>query len=279
VKEGTSTVSSAKRLIIMPIQYFAIFLLVLLLVAGYLFLSHSIQQRRIRRQRLITALRARRNSFLELATGFPKGFLPLDLSNFLYRAIVDTCEQLSRIERDDPQHTEQMAFYTAQLNAQQANELQQRVRLDNPEQIKAARHLLQEFYKFIIQQSSLGLINKVQAEAYTDQIKRLVLQMTVDIHIFNARQSQQVGKIRLAIHYYGLARKLLQSEKAGPLYDKQIAQLDNVIIALEERAHSDTTTQASDLEHPQATTPIEGSKEWERFTEENEGWKKKNLYD
>lgn len=263
----------------MPIQYFVIFFLVLLLVAGYLFLSHSIQQRRIRRQRLITALRARRNSFIDLASGFPKGFLPQDLNSFLYRALIDTCEQLSRIEPNDPQHNEHLAFYTAQLDAQQSGEIHQRVRLDNPEQMKEARQLLQEFYKFILQQASMNLVNKVQSEAYTDQIKRLVLQMTVDSHIFNARQSQQVGKARLAIHYYSLARKLLLGENASHLFDKQITQLDSVIMALEEKAKLDTATNASELETTQTSTPVEGSKEWEHFTEQNEGWKKKHLYD
>lgn len=261
----------------MPIQYFAIFFLVLLLIAGYLFLSHSIQQRRLRRQRLVTALRARRNSFIELATGFPKGFLAQDLNNFLYRALIDTCEQLSRVEPNDPQHTEQMAFYTAQLNSQQSGDPLPRIRLDNPEQIKEARQLLQELYKFIQQQASLKLINGVQAEAYTDQIKRLVLQMTVDNHIFNARQSQQVGKIRLAIHYYNLARKLLLSENGSHIFDKQITQLDAVVKALEEKAQTDTSTQATEPESSQS--PQEGSKEWDKFSEQNATWKKKNLYD
>lgn len=259
----------------MPIQYFAIFLLVLLLIAGCLFLSHSIRQRRIRRQRLITALRARRNSFIDLASGFPKGFLPQELSIYLYRSLIDTCEQLSRIEPEDPQHSDQMAIYTSQLNAQQTGDFIQNVRLENPDQIREARKLLQELYRFIAQQASMNLVNPIQADAYADQIKRLVLQMTVDGHIFSARRAHQVGKVRLAIHYYGLARKLLAGENSGHLFDKQITQLDNAIQALEERAKTDITTQSSDMDQPAS---VEG-KEWEQFTEQNEGWKKKQLYD
>ena len=68
--------------------------LLLILMAGYLFLAHSIEKRRAQRQRLITALRARRNSFRDLTTGFPAGFLSTDLMALLYRALVDCCEQL-----------------------------------------------------------------------------------------------------------------------------------------------------------------------------------------
>ncbi|MDO8341769.1 MAG: hypothetical protein Q7T48_01065 [Cellvibrio sp.] len=253
----------------------------LILLAGYLFLSHSIEKRRVQRQRLITALRARRNSFRDLATGFPAGFLSNDLTALLYRALIDCCEQLSRIEPKDPTHAEQFNLYTNLLATQKDNSQQVRVRLDNPQQIKEAHGLLQELHKFIMQQSTLKLINQVQTEAYVDQIHRLVLQMSVDGHVFNARQSQQVGKVRLAVHYYTLARKALAAENAGHGFDKQIAQLDSVIAKLQEKA--DATPEGA--ETPAATTAkpaaaVDGpSKEWKQFDEENDKWKKKQIYD
>ena len=270
----------------MPIQYILLALLALLLVAGYLFLSHTIQKRRIRRQRLLVALKARRNAFRDLATGFPKGFLPPDLNNLLYRSLVDTCEHLAQLEPKDPQHSEQLTFYATQLESQANSTNQPKVRLDNPEQIREARQLLQELHKFIAQQTALKLISNIQAEAYNDQVKRLVLQMGVDSHIINARQAQQVGKPRLAIHHYQLARKLLASENAGHGYDKQIAQLDTVISKLQEKANNspetdtpttDSSSPAGDNKSAPADTNV--SKEWQRFDEENEKWKKKKIYD
>lgn len=253
----------------------------LILLAGYLFLSHSIEKRRAQRQRLITALRARRNSFRDLATGFPAGFLSTELTALLYRALVDCCEQLSRIEPKDPTHAEQFNLYTNLLATQKDNSQQVRVRLDNPQQIKEARSLLQELHKFVMQQSALKLINQVQTEAYLDQISRLVLQMWVDGHVFNARQSQQVGKVRLAVHYYTLARKALAAENAGHGFDKQIAQLDSVIAKLQEKADAtpeDTETPVATPAKPAAATDA-SSKEWKHFDEENDKWKKKQIYD
>jgi len=256
--------------------------LLLILLAGYLFLSHSIEKRRVQRQRLITALRARRNTFRDLATGFPTGFLSNDLIALLYRSLIDCCEQLSRLEPKDPTHAEQFNLYTNLLATQKENNQQARVRLDNPQQIKEAHALLQELHKFVIQQSTSKLINQVQTEAYVDQINRLVLQMSVDGHVFNARQSQQIGKVRLAVHYYTLARKALAAENAGHSFDKQIAQLDSVIAKLQEKA--DTTPEGTDTT-PAATqttpTAADGSpsKEWKQFDEENDKWKKKQIYD
>lgn len=260
----------------------AIVFLLLILLAGYLFLSHSIEKRRNQRQRLITALRARRNSFRDLATGFPAGFLSHDLTSLLYRALVDCCEQLSRLDPKDPTHAEQLSLYSNLVATQKDNGQQPKVRLDNPKQIKEAHHLLQELYKFVMQQSALKTINQVQTEAYTDQINRLVLQMSVDGHIFNARQSQQAGKVRLAAHYYTLARKALAAENAGHGFDKQIAQLDSVIAKLQEKADVlPEGTEDKEVAAAQNKTTAEGgnSKEWKQFDDENAKWKKKQIYD
>lgn len=268
----------------MSVYVIAIIFLSLILLAGYLFLSHSIEKRRAQRQRLITALRARRNSFRDLATGFPTGFLSTDLIALLYRALIDCCEQLSRLEPKDPTHAEQLSLYTNLLAAQKENGQQAKVRLDNPQQIKEAHHLLQELHKFVMQQSSLKLINQVQTDAYIDQINRLVLQMAVDGHVFNARQSQQVGKIRLAVHYYTLARKALAAENSGHSFDKQIAQLDSVIAKLQEKADATpdtegTETPAAAAKNNAAAADGSASKEWKQFDEENDKWKKKQIYD
>jgi hypothetical protein len=260
----------------------AIIFLALILLAGYLFLSHSIEKRRVQRQRLITALRARRNSFRDLATGFPAGFLSHDLIALLYRALIDCCEQLSRLEPKDPTHAEQLSLYTNLLATQKDNSQQARVRLDNPQQIKEALSLLHELHKFVMQQSALHQINQVQTEVYLDQINRLVLQMSVDGHVFNARQAQQVGKVRLAVHYYTLARKALAAENNGHGFDKQIAQLDSIIAKLQEKADvapEGVETTAAAQAKPAATADGSSSKEWKQFNEENEKWKKKQIYD
>jgi len=261
----------------------AIIFLVLILLAGYLFLSHSIEKRRVQRQRLITALRARRNSFRDLATGFPAGFLSTDLTALLYRALIDCCEQLSRLESKDSTHAEQFNLYTNLLATQKDLSQQARVRLDNPQQIKEALSLLHELHKFVMQQSALHQINQVQTDAYVDQINRLVLQMSVDGHVFNARTAQQVGKVRLAVHYYTLARKTLVGENTGHGFDKQIAQLDSVIAKLQEKADAipeNASTSATGTQtKPAATTDGSSNKEWKQFDEENEKWKKKQIYD
>jgi hypothetical protein len=242
-------------------------------LAAYSFLNHSIEKRRIRHKQLVTALRARRSSFRDLASGFPSGFLSNDLMALLYRSLIDCCEQLTRLEPKDPTHTDQLAHYTTQLNDLKNQPKVPRPRLENPQQIREARQLLQELMRYVAQQGQLNIINPVQTEAYVDQIKRLVLHMAIDGHLINAKQSHAAGKIKLAIHHYGLAKKAMISENSTHSFDKQIAQLDAAIKKLEE--HTGTAGQE---EKSAEATPV--NKEWEKLKPaEKDAWKRKNIYD
>ena len=257
----------------------AIVILALTLLAGVIFLSHSMEKRRIQRQRLITALRARRNSFLDLASSFPEGFLSGDLTALLYRALIDICDKLTSLEPKDPSHGEQLEHYSNLLSNLKQSGKAQRTRLDNPQQIKEARGLLLELEKFILQQVSLRIITTAQAENYIDQLKRLVLQLTVDSHIYSAKQAQQIGKARLAIHHYNLAKNLLLDENSSHAFDKQITQLSDIITKLEEKAAPAATKDTSTDETTASEATAPASKEWVQFSQEGDAWKRKNIYD
>jgi len=95
----------------------------------------------------------------------------------------------------------------------------------------------------------------------------LALQITVDGHVLNAKAGLSAGKPRLAIHFYSLALKLLTSENAGKIFDKQILQLTQHIAKLEAGLGN------------KAPTPDDPSADWEKFEKESAEWKKKNLYD
>jgi hypothetical protein len=141
--------------------------------------------------------------------------------------------------------------------------------------MKDIRQHLQELQHFLVQQEALKIINKVQFSAYIDQIKRLSLQMSVDSYLYQAKQAQQAGKLRLAIHYFSLAKKMLTVENASRAYDKQIIQLESILNKLEEKAQ--LTGEPADA--AQNTPQAESAKEWENFTPPTDNWKKKQVYD
>ncbi|WP_347332712.1 hypothetical protein [Marinimicrobium locisalis] len=251
-----------------------IFALLVLLV-GYAFVYQALEKRRQRRQRLLTALKHRERNFKFMLSGFPDGFLTKDLTLIIYRALLDACEQLSRLEPKDPTHMQDFTQYSAELEEVKHRSQAERARLDQPEQAGEIRRLLQELYRFIAQQADRGNLGQAQGQTYREQIRRLALQVSVDANAIQARQAQAAGKPRLAIHYYNLARKMITQEKGGQGYQKQLAQINGIIKKLEAQM---TQQEATSPDAASAGPAPEEKKEWKEFEQQTD-WKKKQLYD
>lgn len=260
----------------MPIYIVAIIIVLLSALACYALITQSMEKKRVQKQRILMTLKTKQRNLIHLINGFPANFLTNDLVSLIYRSLIDTCEQLSKVEPKEQRHIDDVTLYTNQLDSLPKNAAAQRVRIENPQAMKEIRQHLQELIHFLTQQEALKIINKVQFGAYMDQVKRLNLQMSVDAYLYNAKQAQQSGKLRLAIHFFTLARKMLIAENTTRTYDKQIAQLDDIIIKLEEKAQlsgEPVTTNDSTASDPT-------SKEWEKFTPpDGDAWKKKQIYD
>lgn len=259
----------------MSIFIVVIIVVLLIALAAYAFISQSIEKKRVQRQRILMALKTKQRNFVHLINGFPPNFLTADLLGLIYRALIDTCEQLSKIEPKEQRHLDDITLYTNQLDALPKSNPAQRPRIENPQVMKDIKQHLHELQNFLIQQEAAKIINKVQFGAYIDQIKRLSLQMSVDAHLYHAKQAQQAGKLRLAIHYFSLAKKMLTTENASRTYDKQIGQLESIVNKLEEKAQ----ISGEPKEAVQDSQQTETAKEWEKFTPPTDEWKKKQVYD
>ncbi len=251
-----------------------IFALLIVLV-GYAFVSQTLEKRKKRRQRLLSALKHRQRNFKYMLSGFPEGLLTKDLTLIIYRALLDACEQLSRLEPRESGHMEDFTAYSAELEALKHRPTSERTQPKTPEQAVEIKRLLQELYRFIAHQTERGNIGQAQGQTYKDQIKRLALLVAVDAHAVSARQAQAAGKPRLAIHYYNLAKKMLTQEKGGQGYQKQLAQINGIIKKLEGQLEQQPEADAA----PTSEGPApEEKKEWEEFEQQTD-WKKKQLYD
>ncbi|MDQ2075250.1 hypothetical protein [Marinimicrobium sp. ABcell2] len=244
----------------------------LIVLIGYAFIYQALEKRRKRRQRLIAALKHRQRSFKRMLVSFPSGFLTKELSQVLYQALIDAADQLSHLEPRDRSHKEEVSLYSRELETVRQQETSGTARLDSAEQVADIRRQLQDLHHYIVQQAERGNVSKAQAQVYSSQIKRLVLQMSVDAYTLNARQAREIGKPRLAMHYYNLARKLLVRENAGHTHQQQILQLGEVIAQLEAQLAREPATAEDEVK------PTE-NKEWEQFGETDESWKKKQIYD
>lgn len=246
---------------------------VVVLLLAYAFIFQTIENKRKQQQRILSALKTRATNFKYMLSGFPENFLGQDLTVLVNRCMVDVYDQISKL---DPQgdYAGEIQHYTNQLAEAQRNPTTaQRVQFSNPAQIKDVRAHLQELHQFIEKLLRRNAINGNQAKTYSKQVQKLILQVSVDSYLLHAKQAQASKKLRLAAHYYGLAKKLLVRENGKQVYAKQIQQLESLIQQLENLIKQEAATT------PEAVAEPVKSKEWAEYEKEEEGWKKKTVYD
>lgn len=250
--------------------------IILVALTVYAFLSQTISEKRKQKERLLSALNQRARNFKTLINGFPAGYLSKDLTLLVYQCLADVTEQLSKLDNKNTGSVEELAHYRAQmekLKRQQGEPAA--VSLQTPQQVKEVKALLQDLNNFIGQQLKKGSINAQQFKVYEEQIRQMVVQSAADNYLLSARQAEAGLKARLAAHYYGLAIKLLNKENKGGKFSAQIGTLS------EKLSQQEALVKEQEPEYAEATTAHEATdnKEWEQFSQPDDDWKKKTIYD
>jgi hypothetical protein len=232
----------------------AIIILLAALVC-YAFVSQTIAQKKQQQQRIVHALDTRARNFKFMLSGLPAGFLPKELILLIYRSLMHVLEQLIKLE--PTQKTTQVV-------------------LDNPQKAQEIKICLEELYKFIFQLEGKKGMTKPQADAYRNMIKELVLQLTVDNYMLHGRLAREKDKLRLAIHYFDLALRLMIRERTSGQFDEKIGQMQTLLSELNAQNRNQS---GSNSEIPQEEVGADGvSEEWDKFQQEST-WKKKQIYD
>lgn len=243
----------------------------------YAFVAQTLTQKRLQRERLTNALRTRVRNFKFMLSGLPAGFLPKELIILIQRSLMQILEQLIKLDPKVEAYQQELQMVTQQLAETQRQPSQTGAPppLDNPQKAQDIKACLEELYKFIFQLEGKNGMTRAQADAYRNTIKQLVLQLTVDGYIIHGRVARDKGKLRLAIHYFDLALKLMLRERSNGQFDGRIAQLQTLISELEVQSGT------SPLAAPAAKEDIgqeDISGEWDKFQQETD-WKKKQIYD
>lgn len=253
-----------------PVYLIAGLIILLTALACYVFISQHLTKKRKQQQRVLNALQKRQQLFKHLIAGFPPGYLTTELNQYVYRSMLSNCEQLAKLAPKED-YDQQFQLYSKQLEAQQASKAG-KTKL-TPEQLNQVRPLLQELQRYIASQAEKNRLAPPQAATYSQQIRRLMLQSTIESYSQQAKQALNDQKPRLAIHYYTLARKLLLKEASRQNVKKQVEQLSAIINKLEAQQPELAGGTAAEAEDEEQTR-----KQWEAF-EESEDWKKKQIYD
>ena len=260
-----------------PVLIISIIAIVLVVAVSYALVFQTLDNKRKQRQRLVMALKQRASNFAYMIDGFPTDFLTKDLTVLVFRCLMDVYEQLAKLDPAEDSHISALERYReAMAKALERTDSGKRVQLAGLQQIKDVRLHLQELHSFVEKLLQKRALTGAQAKAYSKQIQKLILQITIDAYLMSARQAEQGGKQRLALHHYTLARKLLVRENIDKAYSKHIAQIEAVIQELEK--HLLEEAKAPKTAVPTGPAPT-ASREWDEFENQEASWKKKTVYD
>lgn len=245
----------------------------------YIFIRQTIVKRQKEKARLHRALEKRSKELVQMLNSFPANFLPRDLSVFLYRCIVDVYEQLSKLMPEETEFIENFKLYTGQMeSAMRTPATNTSVTFTNSSQINEVRQYLNYFGRFLQTWMQRGNISSKQYGTYKGLIKQLVVQLMVDNYVLSAKQSTQMDKPKLAIHYYMLAKNLITKEGVAASRKGHLALIEEELSSLEKRVAEEARTGEGSVEEVPQVEENEEESQWKQF-EEDSGWKKKNIYD
>lgn len=260
-----------------------IFIIVVVVILAalmcYAFFTQSVQKKQKQHKRLTGALKVRSKDFMHMAEGFPPGLLPKELNTLILRSLVDVLEQLSNLEPKEKDHADNLRNYKIKLQQSQSGaNTEQRQKIQNPQQVNEVKQLLKGLNNFLGVLLKKGSITSKEHVAYDDQIKMVLLEMSIDTQLLYAQQASAVEKTKLAIHYYGLAKKLMLKGSEKKDFREQIQDTNAKIAELQaQQAQEDQSNQETPSAAPQ---PAKTDTEWDEFdSEEDADWKKKSIYD
>lgn len=253
-------------------------IIILCVLVCYAFVFQTIQNKRQKRARLLSALQARARTFKYMLSGFPANFLSKDLTLLVYRSLIEVCEQLVRLDPNEASYAQDLQSYSNQmLEVQKQTRPSATPRIDSPQQIKEIKMCLEELHKFLYQLEAKNVLPKKQADSFRNQIKFLVLQVTVDNYTINGRKAMHADKKPLSLHYFNLALNLIVREGKTFQFQEKAEELKAIIAELEKEVTNERVqVPISDQEQAEQA---EVEEEWDKFSDQEDNWKKKNVYD
>ncbi len=245
----------------------------------YIFVKQTINEKKQEKDRLQRVLAKRAKDLLQMISVFPENFLPKEIIVFIYRCIIDAFEQLTKLAPTEAQYIEGLKVHSAQLEAIiRKPDTQKTEDIQNTAQINELRQYLNVLNGFLEKSVKRSHITQKQYGHYRLLIKELIIKLAVNNYILSAKQSLEIGKPKLALHHYELAKKLLTKETPTHYKDK-IKSINTAMEPLIQQEQAQQAAESAQTAQAQSEAAENGEDgEWSSFNEDA-GWKKKNVYD
>ena len=244
----------------------------------YIFIRQTMVHRQQEKDRLIRALSKRAKELMQILSVFPDEFLHKELKVFVYRCVIDAYQQLTKLVPEQTEHVDSLKAYSAQLDVIiRKPENKANIRLQSAAQINELRQYLGLLGRFLQTSLQRNNITQKQFGHYRLLIKGLNTKLAVDGYTLSAKQALEIQKNKLAIHYYQLGKKLLTQE-TPPGFKEQLQEINTRLAPLLEQENIEESVKETGATQQVITQDNDEDKQWAEF-QEDQDWKKKNVYD
>lgn len=250
---------------------------VLSLALGLIFIVYSKQaaeKKRIDHIRYLRSLGDRARNLMFLMEEIPAHYLDQNMRIFLSRSVVELFQQQYEADPDDKvaKHLENakqmLEFATKNKNVST-------VPVTDIQTANNVRRNLKLLHKHISVQYQEKKISHGAAQGFLKQLRKAFAQTIIEVYVSAAKKSEREMKPKIAaIHYRRVISEMGKNNQGGD-YTDQILATKRHIDELEEAAAKQEQQQR--LEGQQTGDQL--TKEFDKMMEEEDQWKKKQVYD
>lgn len=245
------------------------------LLLTFAFISQLQQKRKEQKNRFASALKARSRKIMGLLNAYPKNFLSGELQVLLLSQLLETTQALIQLEPTDPSHKKNQMLLSEKLDqAQSTVNSINKTKLSDTKQIKEVHKNLEELYLFIQTLAQKQEISADQANNFNSQIKQLTFDLSANYNEISAKRELNEGKTKLAIHYFTQVITLHRGNEAFGNQDRA-SELESLVAELTEKLEEEIRQEEIETTNRE-DKPEDGSS---GFTEGDDLWKKKTMYD
>ncbi|MGI0117652.1 hypothetical protein [Zooshikella sp. RANM57] len=261
-----------------PITITAAILVFVIILVGVAYAYHSAENAKIEKNRKASMYTNRIRRIEEVMSTLPLPYLGHGLGEFLMSEKLDALESIKSLSlKEHNSSIEERIANTkgeiAEFLDKLVQEQHKAVNITSEAQAQQLHNTFHECHRLVLASFKSSRLSKVDASKLINHIKERLVIITYELFSYSAYNAQQVGKYTLAIHYYERAIDELRKHNASHTYDAYIQKLKSRIAHAEEQQKTQTTQETPENESSSLVSKLD------ELVDEDDTWKKKNVYD
>lgn len=255
--------------------------LLLLVIGGFIAFAIYLQlkeQARIERLRKAALLHNQLRQERRFLDELPAQYQPKDMRLWLYTRIIATCDELLKIQPEEPLSRRRRFLHEEMVQFQSSKEKRRAKPVIDDVQILELKRLFESFTSYILNCKADKKIDHESAERFESLLHLYKYKVNADYHAYLARQFFLTHKMDEAIAEYHEAIAQLKPIHEQPEAAESITKYEEIIQEIEDDLELQRKEAEAALENQEdAEAEEELDEEWQKFMSDGEFERKKHF--